>query len=326
MIEKIYRKSRWFYPGSYFVWLKQNLEYAGMDVQVERYATLSLLYSFSIPLFAYSMLSLFGLGLNSLYAFIGFPVLFAIFNLYVVLLGDRRGSFAESALPDALQLMSANIRSGLTPDKALLFAARPEFGILEKEIKLAASKAIAGEPLEESLLALGSRIKSRIINRTFMLIVEGMRKGGEIATLLERTSEDIRETKILKKEISAQVGTYVIFIFIAIGFAAPVLFAFSSYLVQTMSKISAGLPSSQASNYAVMGSIKLGAVSIPASFLRGYSIATLVITCFFGSLLLGLLQEGKEKAGIKYIPILLALDIGLFLLVGTVLSKTLGFV
>jgi len=62
-----------------------------------------------------------------------------------------------------------------------LFSARPEFGILEKEIRLAASKAIAGEALEDALLSIGDRIKSRLVSRTFKLIVDGMRKGGELS-------------------------------------------------------------------------------------------------------------------------------------------------
>jgi Flp pilus assembly protein TadB len=324
MMEKFYRKSRILYPNKYFAWLKSNLEYAGMETETERFATLAFLYSFSISMLICSILLITGVGYASLFAFIGIPVLLVLFHMYVILIGDQRGNFAESVLPDALQLMSANIRSGLTPDKALLFAARPEFGILEKEIKFAASKAVAGEPLEDALTSLGNRIKSRIINRTFTLIVEGMRKGGEIATLLEKTSEDIRDLKILKKEVSAQVGMYVIFIFISIGFAAPLLFAFSAHLVQTMGTIGKGLSTGDTSDYAVIGSIKFGVLQIPDNFLRNYTIATLAITAFFGSLLLGLLQDGKEKAGIKYIPILLILNISIYLLARIVLASIFG--
>lgn len=301
----------------------KNLGYANMDVTIERFVTLSFLYSFSISFLLFILI----LG-HVPFAYLIFILCFFglqfIFNLWIVLTGDRRGTYAETVLPDALQLMSANIRSGLTPDKALLFSARPEFGVLEKQIKLAASKAVAGESIEESLLSLGSTIKSRIINRTFTLIVEGMSKGGEIATLLEQTADDIRDLKMLKKEVSAQVGMYTILIFIAIGFAAPLLFAFSSHLVATLSTLSSQISVPQASTYTAIGPLQLSTVKISPDFLKTYSLITLTFTSFFGSLLIGLLQDGKEKAGIKYIPILLTLDIAIYFLARIFLSHIIG--
>lgn len=325
MIEKIYRKIRWLYPKAYIEWLEKNFIYAGMDLKIETFVVMSLFFSFSISLLLFSIVMYLGYALIAWSVFgLGFIGLEFVFNMFIVLAGDKKGGFAESVLPDALQLMSANIRSGLTPDKALLFSARPEFGALEKEIKLAASKAIAGEPIEKSLMSLGERIKSRIINRTFTLIVEGMRKGGEIASLLEHTAEDIRDLKILKKEIAAQVGMYTIFIFIAIGFASPLLFAFSSYLVGTMTAIGSKIVVTDISSYSMLGPLKLSLVKISPHFLNIFSLITLSITAFFGSLLIGLLQEGKEKAGIKYIPFLLLLDIGIYFGVRFVLSGFIG--
>ncbi|MHA1743027.1 MAG: type II secretion system F family protein, partial [Candidatus Heimdallarchaeota archaeon] len=214
----------------------------------------------------------------------------------------------------------------LTADKALLFAARPEFGVLEKEIRLAASKAVAGEPIEDALIALSNRIKSRIVNRTFGLIVEGMKKGGEIASLLEQTADDIRDLKLLKKEIAAQVGMYSIFIFIAIAFAAPLLFAFSSYLVGTMSMIGSKLAVEETSQYTAVGPLKLGVVKISPSFLRVYPLLMLSVSSIFGGLLLGLLREGREKAGIKFIPILMLINTSIFFIVRIILSSAIGFI
>jgi archaellum biogenesis protein FlaJ (TadC family) len=327
MIEDIYRRIRWLYPKKYIKWLEKDLSYAGIEVKIEKFITLSFLYSLVISLLIFLFIFYFGRGLVAglviLPCFVGLQLLF---DLVIVMIGDKRGSFAESVLPDALQLMSANIRSGLTPDKALLFSARPEFGILEKEIKLAASKAVAGEPIEDALLALGGRIKSRIVNRTFTLIVEGMKKGGELASLLEQTANDIRDLKILKKEIAAQVGMYAIFLLIAIGFAAPLLFAFSSYLVETMIAVGSEIRISEATHYAAIGTLKLGLMKISPDFLRVYSLLTLIITSFFGSLLIGLLQEGREKAGIKYIPILLLLNMTIYFTVRIALLSIIGVI
>ncbi|MEM5879525.1 MAG: type II secretion system F family protein [Candidatus Aenigmatarchaeota archaeon] len=326
MIEKAHRRIRWLYPKRYVKWLEQNLAYAGIEIRIEKFLALSFLYSLSFSLL---LLPLFFLGFGFLVFVLMLGVFFGVqlvIDLIVILIGDKRGSFAESVLPDALQLMAANIRSGLTPDKALLYSARPEFGVLEKEIKLAAAKAVAGEALEDALLSLGKKIKSRIINRTFNLIVEGMRKGGEIASLLEQTAEDIRELKLLKKEIAAQVGMYAIFIFIAVGLASPILFSFSSHLVETMSTIGSKLKIEETSSYTTLGSLRFGIVKVSPEFIRLYCLLTLTFSSIFGSLLIGLLQEGREKAGLKYIPLLLAINLTLYFIARIVLSSLMGFI
>jgi flagellar protein FlaJ len=321
-----YRKTRWIYSTRYIKWLEKNLEYAGFEIRVEKFVTLSTLYSVAISFLLFSFFLLLGHRTLSFLSFLLIPFLPLSFNLLLILNGDKRCGFAESVLPDALQLMAANIRSGLTPDKALLLAAQPEFGLLEKEIKLAASKAVAGEPIEDALISLGDRIKSRIISRTFNLIVEGMKKGGEMASLLEQTAEDIRDLKLLKKEIAAQVGMYAIFVFIAVGFAAPMLFAFSSYLVETMSNIGSKLSIGEGSKYAAIGTIKLGVVKISPDFLTNYSLLTLALASVFGGLIVGLLKDGKEKAGVKYIPMLMILNITIFFVARYMLASAIGVI
>jgi Flp pilus assembly protein TadB len=325
MIERIYRRIRWIYPKRYVKWVEENLGYAGIDASIEKFLSLSFLYSLSLSFLLFPLAFSFDAKLIFILMFIAFFATQLAIDLVLILIGERIGSFAESVLPDALQLMAANIRSGLTPDKALLFSARPEFGVLEKEIKFAASKAVAGEALEDSLLSLGKRIKSRIINRTFALIVEGMRKGGEIASLLEQTAEDIRELKLLKKEIAAQVGMYTIFIFIAVGIASPLLFAFSSYLIETMSTIGSMIKVEEAASYATIGSLRFGIVKISPVFIRTFCLLTLTLSSIFGSLLIGLLQDGKEKSGIKYIPLLLAMNIAIYFAARLLLSSLIGF-
>src|SRR3989344_1727036 len=60
---------------------------------------------------------------------------------------DRNARIIESLLPDALQLMSSNLQSGLTTEQALLSSARPEFGIFEKEINRIGKEVTTGKPL-----------------------------------------------------------------------------------------------------------------------------------------------------------------------------------
>ncbi|MCD6371419.1 MAG: type II secretion system F family protein [Candidatus Aenigmarchaeota archaeon] len=306
--------------------IEKNLRYAGIEYPTDKFVNILLKYSLSISLivsiFTYWHFSniLYSL-LSFLFSFFGF---FVVITVLISFIADRKAKFAEEVLPDVLQLIASNIRSGITPDKAIILAARPEFGILEREIKLAAKKAMTGYSLENALMELGSKIKSKIVERTFRLIAEGMRKGGEIAELLESTAEDIRNLKTLKKEIRAQVTMYVIFIFIAVGIAAPILYSFTSQLMETMSEIGQKLELEKVSGYGSYVGVSIRFVALDVNFIRNYSIAALTITSIFGGLLLGLLQEGTEKAGIKYIPILLLLNFLIFFAAKIVLQSVLG--
>ena len=48
---------------------------------------------------------------------------------------DGRKTKLENMLPDYLQITSANLRSGIALDRAMLLAARPEFAFLSDDVK-----------------------------------------------------------------------------------------------------------------------------------------------------------------------------------------------
>src|SRR3989442_12692962 len=114
----------------------------------------------SYTFFQFTLLYILGAWLISFFGF------FIFTTAIIAMMADRKAEFIEKVFPDALQLMSANIRSGLTPDRALLLAARPEFGALETEIKRAAKEALTGKPLEEAMMEIPKRMGSKIVVRT----------------------------------------------------------------------------------------------------------------------------------------------------------------
>ena len=100
------------------------------------------------------------------------------FYFTISLKAEANGKFVESILPDALHLMSSNLRAGLSIDKALLFSARPEFGILCEEITSVGKKLVLGEDIAKALNEMTNKIKSNQLNKTISLIVSGLRSGG----------------------------------------------------------------------------------------------------------------------------------------------------
>ena len=233
----------------------------------------------------------------------------------------------EAVLPDALQLMSSNIRAGLTTDKALILAARPEFGALEEEIRRVGKETMAGRNLIDALSRMTLHIRSTNLERTIELMVHSLKSGGQLADLLDQTADDLRDQQIVQKEISASVLMYVLFIFIAIALGAPVLFAMSSFLVKLLTTNMAMIAKEMPSDFDGMGGAPISVGTIKegfSDFIRMYSYISLFVSCLFGSMVMGLILKGEEKEGIKYVPVLLFIALLLFYGASKVLEIFMG--
>ncbi|VVB52123.1 Type II secretion system (T2SS), protein F [uncultured archaeon] len=315
------------FPSTFKKRFKQLLIYSGLDITPERFLGFSLFIGLAL---AYILTSVINAYISI--PFIGIAiVLFAVIEfllyLWLQLSADNKAKMVDEALPDALQLMSSNIRAGLTTDKALLMAARPEFGPLADEIKRIGKETMAGRPLAEALLRTSQHVRSVNLERSIDLIVRSMQSGGELADLLDQTANDIRDQQLIQKEITASVLMYVMFIAIAIGLGAPVLFALSGFLVKllttNMTRISAQLPKNiGGKGYAAP--IAASNIQITPDFINLYSVVAIISGSILGSMAMGLILKGEEKEGLKYIPVLLILSLSIYYMVGWLISTVLG--
>ena len=252
------------------------------------------------------------------------------FGAYILLQlsAESKAKFVEDILPDALQLMASNIRAGLTTDKALLLAARPEFGPLKEEIQRIGRETMAGRSFVDALTKSTRRIKSKNMERTFALIVQSLKSGGQLADLLDQSADDMRDQQMIQKEISASVLMYAIFIAIAIVLGAPMLFALSSFLlellVKNMELITAQMPMSFKSMASSSMPIAVGSISLDPDFAITYSMLSIAISSFFGSIVMGSIMKGEETAGLKYFPVMLIAAICLFYVIHSLLQTYLG--
>jgi len=322
-------------PQGYREWVKKYINYAAFTISPAKYAGFSITYGIVLSLcvvFSVFMFDLNILGLSTgqlmlVFGLVSFAIFEAFMHALLIVVSDKIANFTDDILPDALRLISANIRSGFTPDKALLLSARPEFGPLEKQIIKTAKLTFSGQPLGEALQVMPKNIKSSAVKRSVDLLVEGMQRGGNIANLLDGLSDDIRQTKILKREVQAFVMMYAIFIFFAAGIGAPLLYGISSFLVETMKEIGGATTTDvSASLPGGMQFMAFTGIKVETQFLMLYMISALSITSVFGGLIMGLIQSGTEKAGLKYIPILFGISITVFFVVRTFVQSVFGVI
>ncbi|MDE1762273.1 MAG: type II secretion system F family protein, partial [Candidatus Micrarchaeota archaeon] len=151
--------------------------------------------------------------------------------LYLEFNIEQRKNFVESILPDYLQITAANIRSGISLDKALVFAARPEFKFFSDDVKLVAKNLYAGETLQNALVLLSKRYRSLQLKHTVRMVNEALQYGGGMTDLLNQVAKDLRNQQIVQKEISGQLFMYTIFIAFAALIGAPVLYALTTQMI-----------------------------------------------------------------------------------------------
>jgi len=315
--------------GSYFPRASKSrmsrmIIYTGLTRNPEEILGVVLIYSIMLPV----MTTLVAIALNlSLFmiilaAIIPFSLVWILLYLFFFLLIDRRTSSVEKVLPDVLTMISQNMIAGMTTYNALWVAARPEFGPLAVEIQTVARETLSGESFENALIGMSDRIKSYKLSRSVKLMVQGMRSGGELPTVLQEIANDIRTEQNLFRRMRSETTSQTMFILFALLIGAPLLFAASLQFVTIFSTIfsETGISTGPSALTQDTGIISIQELPISPDFFWKYAVITLGISGLFGALLIGLIRTGKLSAGVPLIIILIPLTIIIFI----VLEKLLG--
>jgi archaellum biogenesis protein FlaJ (TadC family) len=305
------------------------IRFGDLEMNADVFSGMILFYSCLLSVAAFFVALALKLPLlQVLGAFVVVPVFFLVISDMVIrIIADSRARICEESFPDVLILMSSNIKAGLTPDRALQYSIRSEFGPLALELQHAARRASTGLDFGRVLMEVTHRIKSTLIEGSIRLIVEGMVGGGELSSLLEETAHDIKNMELIRSEVRAQIRTYSVFIFFAAVIGAPVLFSVSLYLVNMLKIINpidvTTLPREAVRNLPFM---TMKPPSYGTEFLMLYVMANMVVISVFAGLLIGLIEQGNELRGAQYIPLLLSLSIGIFYFTNFVVQNLSGTV
>ncbi len=300
--------------------LERLLDYAAIEIEPRKF--LGFIFStgflFAIAL-GFNLKAFFSIPffLTSIITFIASQL--AVY-FWLVLRVDRKSKVVEEVLPDALQLMASNLRAGLTTERAIILASRPEFGPLQQEIDRVGKKLAVGVELGDALAGMSKKIQSRVLEKTLLLIKSGLESGGSLAPLLEQIAENLREQQMVKKRIKANILMYIIFIFAAVAFGSPMLFGLSSFLIQVLSKNIAAIELPPESLSTIDIPISITRVGLSEPFIISFVITSLVTNSIFASLILGLVGKDKEKEGIKYLPFLLVASLSVFFIIRRILK------
>jgi flagellar protein FlaJ len=266
-------------PEKYAIKLQEILIRSGMYIKASDIVTLGLLGSILLAILV-SILALV-LGVNPILgALVGFIAPIAFIGIYIFFMMERRVDKIEQTTPDFLRQVSSLIRAGVGLETALEDVAKHGGGPLNDELKRAVIEIKIGSTFDEAILAMGERLQSKNLDRTFRMILEGRRTGGSLSDVLETVAEDLRAVLALKRERKANVMMSVMFLIIAAIVAAPLalgmIMTYSGFIAEM------GKPNPMAD-----------AAGVAAS---GY----IIIHSIIASLLIGIVLYGSAKKGVKY--------------------------
>ena len=248
-----------------------------------------------IKIYIYSFLAWFLIQLF-------FAVLFTLLvYFYLDLRIYTRTKRMEEQLPDFLQVLSSNLKGGMTFESALWASIKPRFNVLGSEMSNASKKVMTGYEISDAMIELSDKYDSLMLKRTVDLVISELESGGNVAELIDRIVGNLKETKALKKELSASAIAYVIFISVIVILISPLLFALSyQLLIMTLGFIS---KFSAATQRATTLPFKLSSSVINPEDFKKFSVLAIFIISFFSSMIVAIVEKNDIKGGIKYIPI-----------------------
>ncbi len=322
-----YRRTAGIFPKFIIKNIEKQLSYSGIseDAQewIGRRFLLSLLFSFSCVLFyvqyfAYTI-DLLVAGI----ALLAFSVLLFIFYLELFFTANERTKNLEKVLPDFLLLMVSNLRAGLPLFSAFVHSAKPEFGALYQEIKNTTAKMGGKASVSDALLDLSSHFNSPIFRRVVVFFVKGMKAGGQIAKLLDRSADEIRKIQDLRNELLSGTRTYSIFLLFIVVLIMPFLLAVSTHFLSTFLVIQSDkhITSIEGSEEIAVFS---GKILITPEEMANISIIMLIITSFLVSALIGVIITGMPHYGIKYFLIIAVVSTSAFIMMREIIKGMLS--
>jgi len=305
--------------------LARQLGLAGLKISLNKLLSIMILGGISILVitsFSILVISQYGAFVSAVAGLL--VTLFFEATIYIILsyYMDARKTKVEATLPDYFQIASANIRSGIALDRAMLLAARPEFEFFSDDVKEMSRKVFGGETFESALQELGSKYRSETFKHAIRMILEAQRYGGAMADLLEQLSKDIRGQLLVQKEIAGQLFLYTIFIVFAGLIAAPVLYGLTNQMIIVTDNVWNGILASNPGGLPTTGVsfLRPSPPHISAETYHNFALMAIAIITGFAALIMSAISSGSVIRGIRLLPLFIIIGVVVFIVVGNVIG------
>ena len=169
----------------------------------------------------------FILNLPSSILFAPFVIFPAIFT-YVSIKQEQNITKIEQSAPDFLRQLSSMLKVGLSFENAMEDMSKYGRGPLYDEMRRTILEIRMGRNFDDAWKAMGKRLKSRELERIFIIILDGRKSGSSMAGVIMDVSNDLRELLAIKRERKSSVMMSVMFLIISAIVATPFSFGMVS--------------------------------------------------------------------------------------------------
>ena len=244
-----------------------------------------------------SLLEIFTLGSPADFLVLALLSGTGIYGMYEYM-NARRIYKIDAVFPDFVRDLAESRRAGMTFTKAIMFAAKGNYGILTEEIRKISQQVSWGSSVNDALQDFSKRVHTKSIRRTISLIIEASRSGGNVAEVLDIAAKDAREIKMLEAERKANMSSYVVVIYVGMFvFLAIIMILNLSFIPAMTGSGSQGLAGIMGSG----GSIDAQNVTVVFYF------ATLIQGLGSG-LVAGVFEDGNISSSVKHVFVMVLIS------------------
>jgi flagellar protein FlaJ len=195
------------------------------------------------------------------------------------------------------------VKSGIPINKTISNLSERDYGALNGNIKKLINQLSLGMPLDAALKTMAKDSKNKTISRSFELISEAQKAGGDINQILKSVLDSVIQTENMKKERKSSISNLVVQGYI-IFFIFIVIMLVLQYSILPI----AGELSNQGFNDKLVSSVSSNS-NVSSGDLSSPMLILLLVQSLFAGLVIGKLSEGRIVNGIKHSFILLAISL-----------------
>ena len=229
--------------------LAASLTAAGMTTAPETYLAAAVTAAFVVAALTLAFVGLVGVLLSDPLLALAAPVLSASAFVGVLIIAltipagraAARASEIDRALPFALRQLSTQVKAGVSFHRAMQSIATSNYGLLSDEFARVVSDVNRGDTMENALLKLARRSRSKGLRRTITQVLRSFKTGGNLSQIITDIADDVSfEVRMSIRDFTEKLN-FINVIYIMVGVVAPVTLAILSAILQ-IPLFSGGIP------------------------------------------------------------------------------------
>ena len=196
----------------------------------------------------------------------------------------------DNKLPTLLREVSDSQKVGLPLPKAVLEAAKHQYGALTGELRKMSSKMSWGIGFQEALRSMADNIDTPLFNRTAVLILEAERAGGSVEDVFDAAYSHVSELLALKRERLGSMKPYTWIIYAS-------FIVFSIVVILLLQIFFANLALNNSQFAGSEGITESGFLPVSLAFMQITFYHMLLIEGAFSGVVAGKMGQGDGRVG-----------------------------